>query len=115
MKVFYSNHIPFKGFRAINLFGIVIARREYGKLPQRIIRHETIHSYQMLELLIVGFYLWYLLEWMIKLMAYRNGYLAYKNISFEREAYAHDEDPTYLKQRPHWNFLKYVSSSETKQ
>lgn len=27
MKVVYNNFIPFKGYKAINLFGIVFARR----------------------------------------------------------------------------------------
>ena len=34
--------------------------------------------------------------------------MAYKNISFEREAYTHEKDLNYLKSRPLWNFINYV-------
>lgn len=52
--------------------------------------HEKIHIYQQLELLIIFFYLWYVVEyyyWYIKL---KDKNLAY-NICFEREAYAQDK------------------------
>ena len=41
MKIIYNNYIPFNGFKAINLFGIVFARR---KLSQKDIKHELIHT-----------------------------------------------------------------------
>jgi hypothetical protein len=31
---------------------------------------------------------------------------AYRSIVFEREAYNHDADPDYLKNRPIWAFLR---------
>ena len=33
---------------------------------------------------------------------------AYMSISFEREAYANDDDFGYLKRRKIWNFWRYV-------
>lgn len=33
--------------------------------------------------------------------------MAYKNISFEREAYKNENDPNYLKSRPFWNFKNF--------
>ena len=41
----------------------------------------------MQELLYIFFYLWYAVEYLIRLIIYRNTKLAYKNVSFEREAY----------------------------
>ena len=108
MKIIYSGFLPLKGFRAINLFGIVFARREYAELDERIVNHESIHTRQMLELLIFGFYLWYVLEWAINLIRYKNSYLAYKNIGFEKEAYDNDVDLQYLKQRKWYAFKKYL-------
>lgn len=32
MKIIYNKLIPFKGFIAINLFGIIFVRKEYKKL-----------------------------------------------------------------------------------
>ena len=50
MKIIYSTLLPVKGFRAINLFGIVFARKDQPKLDEHIINHESIHTRQMPEL-----------------------------------------------------------------
>lgn len=55
MKVIYNNLIPVKGFVAINLFGVVFARKMYEPLGRATIQHEEIHTAQMRELLYVGF------------------------------------------------------------
>ena len=52
-----------------------------------------IHAQQQKELLIVGFYLVYFVEWIFK---------GYDNISFEREANNHQENLDYLKTRKHY-------------
>lgn len=97
-----------KGFRAINLFGVVFARKELNVLEKRVLNHESIHTRQMLELLFVGFYLWYIVEWLIKCIIYKNTLEAYKNISFEREAFLHDDNLAYLSERRFWSFTKYI-------
>ena len=61
MKIIRNNYIPFKGFRAINLFGILFVRGN-AIINERTIRHEAIHTVQMKEMLYVFFYLWYILE-----------------------------------------------------
>ena len=43
--------------------------------------------------------------WFFKL---KDGYLAYRRISFEREAYANENSMNYLKERKFWNFRKYL-------
>ncbi len=68
-------------------FGIYLA--ESVLTDPLIITHELIHWRQQLEMLIIFFYLWYLIEWFVKLFRY--GAQAYVNISFERQAYAMDE------------------------
>lgn len=95
MKVIYNNLIPFKGFRAINLFGIVFVRGS-KELTDSESRHEEIHTWQMRELWYLPFYLVYLGEWLFRLLRKGN---AYREISFEREAYTHENDPTYLQNR----------------
>lgn len=97
-----------KGFRAINLFGIIFARSDEAKLTDEIIFHERIHTRQMLELMIIGFYLWYIIEWLIKWAIYKNRYVAYKNIGFEKEAYENHNNKTYLKQRRWYKFVTYL-------
>lgn len=66
MKIVRNNFIPFNGFKAINLFGILFVRNE-AKLTSTVINHEYIHTAQMKELLYLFFYLWYLVEWIVRL------------------------------------------------
>ena len=108
MKIIYSNILPVKGFRAINLFGVIFARKEQPLLDERIMRHEAIHSRQMVEFLGFGFYLWYIAEWIIRWIQYKDRLIGYKNISFEREAFCNDIDPFYLKRRKLFRFLHYM-------
>lgn len=105
MKIIYNSLIPFPGFSAMNLFGIMFARKEYkGRLNEYTINHESIHTEQMKELGFVPFYIIYLIEWFIRLFMKGN---AYRNISFEQEAYEHDRDLSYLENRKRYNWLKY--------
>lgn len=102
MRVVTSRHIPFAGFAAINLFGVVVVRRnEWSALPdviqQAVLRHEDIHSAQGRELLWLGFYLAYVLEWLWRVIF--KPHRAYREMSFEREAYEHEWDAEYLKDR----------------
>ena len=70
--------------------------------------HERIHLRQQLELLIVLFYLWYGIEFLVRLVYKRNWKIAYQNLSFEREAYANENNFDYLKSRSFYNYLKYL-------
>lgn len=97
MKVIYNNIIPFKGFLAINLFGILFVRSKYRGLSPYVLNHEAIHTEQMKELGYVGFYIIYLLEWIYRLVFHTK--TAYKGISFEREAYDNESNLDYLGKR----------------
>ena len=108
MKVIGSSFLPFKGFTAINLFGIVFARRDCLPLSKRILNHERIHSLQIRELLFVGFYIWYIFEWLVRSLYLRNFKKAYKAISFENEAFENDGDMNYLNCRKKFSFLNYM-------
>lgn len=96
MKIVYNRFIPFKGFRAINLFGVIFARKGSVITP-RTINHEKIHTAQMRELGYIGFYVLYSLEWLYRLAVDTNR--AYRAISFEVEAYEHQCDYSYLESR----------------
>ncbi|MGB1038511.1 MAG: hypothetical protein ACPGYY_07670, partial [Bacteroidia bacterium] len=54
------------------------------------------------ELLVIPFYIIYLIEYVVLLIVYRDHDKAYRNISFEKEAYTNDSNITYLKTRPIW-------------
>ncbi|MDC1161964.1 hypothetical protein OAT18_00840 [Tenacibaculum sp.] len=106
--IFISKYIVPKGFVGLTLYPFIFLKRKDLKHDAVLINHEKIHLKQQIELLIIFFYLFYGLEWLIKLIKYRNGYVAYKNLSFEREAYQNEENLYYIKKRKYWNFLKYI-------
>lgn len=95
-----------KGY-CVNIFGTLWAR-DTSWIDKKVINHERIHTAQMRELLYIPFYLLYVAEWVIRLAWYRNSRKAYKNISFEREAYANGDDLSYRKRRKHYSWLKYI-------
>lgn len=112
MKVVRSNIIPFKGFEAVNLFGVLFVRKdrvfESEAAWQVMIMHESIHTKQMQELGYLPFYLLYALEWLVRWVACGDATRAYFNISFEREAYANQHKPGYAEWRSHYESLRYI-------
>lgn len=85
-------------------FGIYI-KPDYLK-DEQTIRHEMIHARQQLEMFILPFYLWYLVEWLIRLVI--NFKMAYMSVSFEREAYRNDDNSEYLIGRKRLAWLSYL-------
>lgn len=79
MKIIRNNIIPFRGFAAINICGVLLVRKGSAVTP-RLLNHEAIHT-------------------------------AYRNISFEREAYACQYDMKYLRTRKHYATLKYIKEN----
>lgn len=90
------------------LYPFILLKREAYKSDKFLINHEKIHLRQQLELLIVFFYLLYALNYLVNLCFYRSRHKAYRQIVFEKEAYNHDSDLNYLKNRPFWNWLRYL-------
>lgn len=105
MIVIYNKIIPFPGYSTINLFGILFTRSSKKPLPQQTITHETIHTKQQIELLFVGFYILYLIFWIFNLFKYKKSHLAYYMIPFEQEAYNHQNDPNYPKNRKLYSWI----------
>ena len=70
--------------------------------------HERIHLKQELECLLIGYALWYFIEYLIRRIQYRNHKDAYYNISFEREAYANQKNSNYLDDRKKYAWLNYI-------
>jgi len=110
MIVVISSFLLRKGFNGITLWPFVILRHKTLRADVVLVNHERIHLRQQLELLIIFFYCWYLAEYVVRLFQYKDRRTAYRNISFEREAYAHEKDLDYLKKRPFWKFLKYKTA-----
>ena len=105
MKIIRNNIIPFAGYKAMNLFGVLFVRGN-ARIDDITLSHEKIHTAQIKEMLYVFFYVWYVIEWLIRLPKGN----AYRNISFEREAYDNQYDLDYLKSRKWFDFAKYIKA-----
>ena len=69
--------------------------------------HETIHYQQQLELLFVFHWALYFLFWVIGMIRFRSGMMAYFNNPFEIEAYKNEADIDYLATRKRYSWIKY--------
>ena len=87
-----------KGISALAFYPFIFIAPD-TEITEELINHEQIHLRQQIELLIIPFYIWYLIE------LYTKGYY---NISFEREAYANDHNLNYLKKRRIFAFIRYL-------
>jgi hypothetical protein len=108
MFVIVSKYLIPKGFRGITLFPFIIVSEQDLKQNPVMIHHEKIHIRQQIELLIFPFFIWYGLEFLIRFLSCKDKSQAYRNISFEKEAYVNEKDLNYLKQRSFWKFLDYL-------
>lgn len=97
-----------KGYDGLAVFPFVFVKSINQKENLIFLNHEKIHLRQQLELAVIPFFILYFTEYLFRLIQYKNPNLAYRNISFEREAYANEKDLYYLQQRPFWNFLKFM-------
>jgi hypothetical protein len=113
MILFVTKYLIPKGYRGLAAFPFIFVKDKEDSQNTVFINHEKIHLRQQLELLVVLFFLWYVLEYLFRLVQYKKAHLAYRNISFEREAYTHEFDLEYLKDRPFFGFLKFVKSNKS--
>ena len=107
MKIIKNKIIPPRGFSYVNLFGVLFTRRD-RTISDVSLNHEQIHTEQMKEMLYVFFYLWYLIEWFVRLIILRDSHNAYRAISFEQEDYANQANLTYLECRKRYRWLSYL-------
>lgn len=99
---FYKNYV------GLSLWPFIILKNPGLKNDTVLINHEKIHLKQQRELLILPFYFLYLLEGMVRFFIYFDTSTAYRNISFEQEAYQNESNLYYLKQRSPFSFIKYL-------
>lgn len=104
----FFKYFTSKWVTGIALFPFILLRYPELKENKIILNHEKIHIRQQAEMLVVFFYLWYVVEYLFRLVQYRDHYKAYANISLEREAYTNQGNYAYMKQRRFWAFLRYI-------
>ena len=97
-----------KDVQAITLAPFGIYFRSDKHMSNSItVTHETIHWHQQLEMGIIFFYLWYIIEYGIKWLRHKKEE-AYYTISFEREAYQYQAIPWHLKDRKHYFWFRLI-------
>ena len=94
-----------RNISAMTIWPFIFVKSVELKHNKILINHEKIHIKQQLELLIIPFYILYIGEWFIRLFMQGN---AYKNISFEREAYTNQKNLEYLSTRKWYAFINYT-------
>lgn len=110
--VVVSKYLVPKGYTGFAFFPFVFLKHTHLRKDTCLLNHEKIHLRQQLELFIVPFYVFYTVEFLVRLYQYRIWHVAYRNISFEREAYKNESNLDYLNYRPFWCFLKYLSKHD---
>lgn len=130
--VIYNDIIPFKGYDSMVFFPFIFARVK--PLDSVVLNHEKVHLCQQLEVLVASllvilvlviafgvsfwwlfaafavYYLFYGIEYGVRFLMYRDRKEAYKNISFEQEAYANDGDLDYLKGRGLFAWVEFLTT-----
>ena len=107
MWIVRNKYIPLKSYKAMSVWPFIFVRKE-AQMDDATLTHEKIHACQQKELLIAGFLLWYGLEYVVRLVQYRNFHKAYRMVSFEQEAYLNEYDEDYLKKRRFFAWMKYI-------
>ena len=106
--IFVCKHIFPAKFIGLAIYPFIFLKDSSLKADLRLINHEKIHLKQQAELLWLLFFIWYGLEFLICIIQYKNTHMAYKNISFEKEAYINEFNLNYLNDRKLFSFLKYL-------
>jgi hypothetical protein len=95
------------GYLGLTVFPFIFLKRKELRSHNVLLNHERIHLRQQLELLIILFFIIYVIEFIGRLIQFRNWKKAYRNISFEREAYSNEKDLGYISTRSFWKFIQY--------
>lgn len=144
-KVFYNSWIAKKllldGYSTITLFTWVFTKWSENEAAQSTINHECVHARQWVELAVASsvllwggmlvfdysawwlvlssltFYIWYVLEYLIRRLiglfrGCENGQkMAYRKVSFEREARLAEKNNNYLENSAYFAWLKLIYNS----
>ena len=79
-----------------------------GSQRPETINHERIHARQQLEMLWLFFFLWYGMEYVVRLLQHKSRHTAYLALSHEKEAFANDGDIDYLHKRKAFAWVRYL-------
>jgi len=101
-------YFPFLPVAGMALFPFILIKKSEYKECKSLLNHERIHLIQQVELLLLGFYILYLFNYLYNLLKYQNHDKAYFNIVFEKEAYTMETNTNYLRKRKLWQWIRYL-------
>ena len=141
-KVFYESwiakHLLINKCTTITLLAWVFTKWSKTDARQSTINHECVHARQWIDLTVASgillwigillfgysawwlalsaviFYLWYVLEWCIRLIGNICKRDAYHMVSFEREARLAERDNNYLENSHYFAWLKFYKKEWNK-
>ncbi len=86
----------------ITLFPFIICKGTVGNILRN---HEEIHFQQQIETGVIGFYILYILNYLLLRWRGLDGAEAYFELQAEKEAYRHELDFDYLSKRKRWKWI----------
>lgn len=136
-RIYYESRIAeillfFSSCETITVGPWVFTKMKEEEVPQEVRNHECTHVRQWAEMsLLVGllllmgvlafgvsawwllaaplaYYLWYGVEYLVRLCLLRDGRKAYRAVSFEQEAYGHEVDAGYNENAGYFAWVKYI-------
>ncbi len=69
-------------FPALAVWPFIILKYNESKQDEVLINHERIHLRQQIEMLWLPFFIWYILEFLIRWLRYRDAFRAYRENKF---------------------------------
>lgn len=97
---------------AITLWPFILLRERSSLNDAVLLNHERIHLRQQAALLLIFFYLFYLIEYLLGRLKGKSHYQSYREISFEREAFNHENDLNYLNKRRAFSSFRFLFSGK---
>ena len=136
-RIYYESRIAevllfFSYCETITVGPWVFTKLKESEVPQYVRNHECTHARQWTEMtMLTGllllaavlawgvsawwllaaplvYYLWYGMEYLVRLCILRDGKRAYRAISFEQEAYGHETDADYNENANYFAWVKYL-------
>jgi hypothetical protein len=103
----YTRKKIFNYYTGLSFFVFVwISKLEKDEV--RLMRHETIHFWQQVEMLFVFHWIFYVAFYLIARAKGHCHYIAYRYNPFELEAFDKDPEEDYLKRRTPFAWVSYV-------
>lgn len=136
-----AKHLLFATYTTITLFSWVFTKWSENEARQSAINHECVHARQWVELTVASgtllwvgmlvfdysawwlalssltFYIWYVLEYLVRRLiglfrsCENDQKMAYRQVSFEREARLAEKNNNYLENSAYFAWLKLIYNS----